>query len=255
MWCTATATYIHAMAFEASAEPMNDPRKALGHDDVAAILAIEILSGQRPPASRMPSVEEMATRFGVSRVMTREVTKTLSAKGLVVAKSKVGTHVLPAHQWNWFDKQLLAWRLKIGMDRQFFEHLTQMRRAVEPAAAALAARQCTVELLGEMRSALDAMTQAGLDHHAFGQADLRFHIVIGAGSGNPLFRSFASVVETALGASLALTAPLDVAAIAQTIGKHARIAEASANGDAEAASAAMLAVIDEGASRGLMADL
>lgn len=221
----------------------------LGHDDVAAALACEIIAGTRPSGSRMPSVEEMHARFGVSRVLTREVTKTLTAKGLIVAKSRVGTLVQPPERWNWLDPDVLAWRVRIGLDREFFSQLVEMRRAVEPAAAALAARHPPPDLLDELRSALDAMRQAGGNRRAFVQADLRFHVALIAASGNPLFRSFASVVETALSASLLLTAPLDEAAIPAVVDRHAAIADAVAAGDAGRAAIAMLDVIDHGAQQ------
>ena len=219
------------------------------HDEVAATLAGEIISGARPTGSRMPTVEEMFERFGASRVLMREVTKTLTAKGLIVARSKVGTLVLPPDRWNWFDPDFLAWRVRIGLDISFFGQLTQMRRAVEPAAAALAAQQCSPDVMAQLGEALDAMQSAAGDQRAFAEADLRFHVILGTASGNPLFRSFASVVETALGASLALTAPLDASAIAVTVGRHRLIADAVGARDPDAAARAMIAVIDEGADR------
>lgn len=63
------------------------------HATIAARLGGEILSGMRAPGSRLPSVEEMYALFGVSRVVVREVIKTLTAKGLVISRTKVGTLV------------------------------------------------------------------------------------------------------------------------------------------------------------------
>lgn len=221
----------------------------VGHDEVAAVLACEIISGARRPGSRMPSVEEVFERFGVSRVLLREVMKTLAAKGLIVSKSRVGTLVLPPERWHWFDPDFLAWRVRIGLDAAFFHHLTEMRRAVEPAAARLAAVARPAQCLADMRAALRAMGEAGGNRHKFAKADLCFHVALGAASGNPLFRSFASVVDVALEASLSLTAPLDDDAIARAIASHTRIADAVEAGDPAAACEAMLAVIDEGARR------
>jgi DNA-binding FadR family transcriptional regulator len=220
-----------------------------GHDEVAAILACEIISGQRAKGSRMPSVDEMFDRFGVSRVMMREVMKTLAAKGLIVSKSRVGTLVLPPERWNWFDADFLAWRVRVGLDAGFLSQLTQIRRAVEPAAAALAARHRSDGGLAEMRAALDAMAAAGENRHAFARADLHFHVALAAASGNPLFRSLSGVIETALAAALSLTAPLRAAGIADSIARHRAIADAIAARDPAAAAAAMEAVIDAGAQR------
>lgn len=224
------------------------PTHFAGHDEIAAILGSEILSGARPPGSRMPGVEEMFERFGVSRVLMREVMKTLAAKGMIASKSRVGTHVLAASHWNWFDPEVLTWRVRLGMDRAFLDQLAEMRRAVEPAGAALAARNRTREHVAALRAALDAMAQAGGDRRAFAQADCDFHIAVSAASANPLFRSFAGVVETVLEASFSLSSP-DRAEVAATVARHAAIADAIEAGDGSAAAQAMLSVIDEGLSR------
>lgn len=219
-----------------------------GHDAIAAVLGAEILSGARPPGSRMPSSAELFERFGVSRVLTREVMKTLAAKGMIASKSRVGTHVLAPSQWNWFDPDVLAWRVGLGLDSAFLGHLAEMRRAVEPAGAALAALSRTDAHIADLRAAVDAMARAGSDRRAFAEADLAFHIAVSAASGNPLFRSFAAVVEAALEASFSASSP-DRENVAATVARHGRIADAIAAREPELAASTMLAVIDEGLAR------
>lgn len=228
---------------------MNRPPLHFGHDEIAAALGMEILSGARPPGSRMPTLLEMFERFGVSRVLMREVIKTLTAKGMVASKSRVGTHVLDPSHWNWFDPDLLGWRVRLGLDPVFLGQLTEMRRSVEPGGAALAARHRTADHVAAMRSALQAMAGAGSDRRAFAEADLDFHIAVAAASGNPMFRAFAGVVETALAASFTISSPTDAESAANNVARHAAIAEAIEAGDAEAARRAMLTVIDEGLAR------
>ena len=77
------------------------------------------MSGARKPGERMPSDADMLKMFGVSRVVTREVIKTLAAKGLVTSKMKVGTIVLEPSHWNWLDSDVLSWRANVGMDMDF----------------------------------------------------------------------------------------------------------------------------------------
>lgn len=225
-------------------------RHFTGHDEIAAILGGEILSGGRAPGSRVCTVMEMFERFGVSRVLVREVTKTLTAKGLVASKSRVGTYVLDGSHWNWFDPDVLAWRVRMGMDDAFLAQLAEMRRAVEPAGAALAAKHRTPDQIVDMRAALDAMAAAGTDRRGFAAADLGFHIAISAASGNPLFRSFAGVIEAALSAAFTATSPADRAGVEANVARHRIIVDAIAAGDADAAAQAMLTVIDEGQASG-----
>jgi len=217
--------------------------RVVGHDEIAAILGSEILSGERQPGSKIG--EEQLERFGASRVLMREVTKTLVAKGMVAAKSRVGTTVLRPEYWNWFDHDVLAWRVRLGLDRGFFRHLTQMRTAVEPATALLAATERTDDDLKAMREAVAAMHGAIEDRQAFARADLAFHIAVAVASGNPLFRAFTGVVETALGAYFTLSTPRESSAMHATARRHASIADAIEARDGEAAARAMQVVIEE----------
>jgi DNA-binding FadR family transcriptional regulator len=225
------------------------PGRTAGHDDIAAALGGEILSGARPPGSRLPSPDELFERFGASRMLLREVTKTLAAKGMIAAKARIGTHVTPPEAWNWFDPDVLTWRVQLGLDPAFLQHLAQMRRSVEPGGAALAAQYRTPAHLADMRAALAAMAAARTDRRAFAHADLDFHIAVATASGNPLFRSFASVIETALGAYFSISTPIEDAERESIVARHAEIADAIEAMDADLAASKMLAVIDQGVER------
>ncbi|HVZ27363.1 MAG TPA: FadR/GntR family transcriptional regulator [Rhizomicrobium sp.] len=220
-----------------------------GHSEIAAVLGSEILSGARKPGSRMPSVDEMYETFGVSRVVLREVTKTLAAKGMVTAKTRVGTLVADAASWNWLDPEVLGWRAKLGMDFAFLEQITNVRRAVEPAAARLAAHNRSREDLQRMRAALEAMRRAQGNRRDFTAADVAFHAAVMMASGNLLFRAFAGVIEAALSGLLSAVS-LSVFANrknhAQAAERHAEILAAIERRDADAAARAMMRVIDKG---------
>ena len=113
-----------------------DPERGRSsHDQIAAILGTELLQGRYAPGSTMPAEAELAARFHVSRTVLREVMKTLAAKGFVVPKTRVGIRVRDAVFWNYFDADVLAWRLRLGLDDAFLETLTEIRRALEPTAA------------------------------------------------------------------------------------------------------------------------
>jgi DNA-binding FadR family transcriptional regulator len=217
-----------------------------GHDAIAAVLGSEILSGVRRPGSRMPSVEEMFESFGVSRVVMREVTKTLAAKGLVASKTRVGTIVRDPADWNWIDADVLSWRLKLGLDIPFLAQITDVRRAVEPVCAALAARHRSRDDLARMRKALRTMTDATDDPRAFSAADLAFHVAVSTASGNPLLRSFTAVVEAALSTIFAINSAVTNQVRRAGVEQHAVILDAIAARDEKAAAHAMQQVIGYG---------
>ena len=158
------------------------------HLEIAATLGAEILSGVRAPGSRLPSAEEMFQKFGVSRIVMREVTRTLAAKGMVTPKARVGTKVSDPAYWNWLDPQVLEWRSKIGLDHVFITQLTQVRLALEPAAASLAAENRTEQDLMSLRAAIGGMYGSGDDHQKFSQADRNFHDAVITATHNPFFQ-------------------------------------------------------------------
>src|SRR5258708_21024445 len=79
-------------------------------------------------------------RLGVSRSVVREALRVLANLGLVEARHKVGTRVLPRSQWNLLHPQVITWRAGAADGDAQLRDLLQLRLAVEPLAARLAAR-------------------------------------------------------------------------------------------------------------------
>lgn len=220
------------------------------HGQIVRGLAGEILSGQIAPGEKLPLEADLLARFGVSRTALREALKTLAAKGFLSVKTRVGTRVTDPVHWNYFDKEVLAWSVLGGMDVEFRRHLAEVRRAVEPAAAQLAAQYRTPADIKAMREALEMMRQESRSELAFAQADLALHLAIGAASQNPMMRSLASVIETALLEAFTMSPPTRDANLHQeTVRAHAEIVDCIEASDGPGAARAMLAVIEAGYTR------
>ena len=215
-------------------------------DDIVWVLGSEILSGARKPGDRMPGDAEMFGSFGVSRVVTREVVKTLTAKGMVATRVGVGTIVQDPEHWNWFDHDVLSWRTRLGLDLDFWMQITEVRRVVEPAAASLAAQRRTKEHLKKLREAVRAMAKSEHDHQKFASADLAFHLAVSAASGNKFFISFAGVIEAALLALLSINTAATRKTHVRAAEQHGQIVDAIEAKDRDAAALAMLETIDAG---------
>jgi DNA-binding FadR family transcriptional regulator len=130
------------------------------------------------------------------------------------------------------------------------ESLTEIRRALEPAAAALAALRRTTADIALMRRHVSDMARSGHTRKTFAQSDLAFHLAVSAASGNALFRSVGSVIEAALVASFTYSSPIDQEKNQEaSVRSHAAIVTAIEARDVQAASAAMLEVIDSGVRR------
>ncbi|MGN6818017.1 MAG: FadR/GntR family transcriptional regulator [Sphingomonas sp.] len=234
------------MAAEISFHKFN--RKARSnHDQVARTLGIDIISGVYAPGTRLPHETEVLERFGISRTVLREALKTLTAKGLIASKSRVGTKVLDATHWNLFDADVLAWKVAQGFDEKLSNDLAEIRCAIEPRAAALAAEHADKAVIAHLRRCIADMGEATDSRRRFAEADLEFHRAIGAASGNMLMRALSAVIETALVESFTLSSPVrDLARHEEVVRKHERIVDAIEARDPQGAAAAMEAVIVRG---------
>jgi DNA-binding FadR family transcriptional regulator len=148
-----------------------------------------------------------------------------------------------------FDADVLAWHLDVGIDRRFLSDLAEIRLAIEPRAAALAATRRSEADIAELRRAYDIMQQAPADSDAFTDGDLALHIAVANASGNPFMRSVDAVIAAALRTSFLLSAPVDPDDRDTVLSWHRRIVEAIAEGNPTAAHEAMTAVIFNGMRR------
>jgi DNA-binding FadR family transcriptional regulator len=134
-----------------------------------------VVSGRCAPGSTLPPEPTLCDEFGVSRTVVREAVKSLVAKGLLVTGPKVGTRVLSAEQWNWFDPDVVAWQSQAGLTREYLRDLLEMRRIVEPAAVRLAALRATAADLEGIEAAYAGMKDA-IEHGGdYVRHDLAFH--------------------------------------------------------------------------------
>jgi len=145
------------------------------HGRTLELLGEAIVSGRYPPGSGIPPEPTLGEEFGVSRTVVREAIKSLVAKGLVSTGPKVGTRVLPAEQWNWFDPDVVAWQSRTGLSREFLRDLQELRRVVEPAAVRLAAERATPRDIAEIEAAYAGMKDAIENGGDYVRYDLAFH--------------------------------------------------------------------------------
>jgi DNA-binding FadR family transcriptional regulator len=224
------------------------------HGHVMRDLGLKIISGAYPENSILPGDAELLERFGVSRTVLREALKTLAAKGLIQPKAKIGTRVLERSRWNLFDPDILVWHFEAGASAQFLSSIVEMRLALEPEAAGLAALRRTDAQLEKLYHWVEKMGSAHESAQDFVYSDLQFHIAIADASGNPFMRSISALIEVALVTTFTISSPIpNSESHIISVARHAAIADAIKVGDVEAAKEAMRVVIREGADRVLAA--
>jgi DNA-binding FadR family transcriptional regulator len=149
-----------------------------------------------------PTEGELSKRFGVSRSVTREAVKMLSAKGLVEGRPKTGTYVLPDQSWNLFDTDVLRWHVDRAPPLRLLREFNELRRAIEPEAAELAAMRADRGEIDPIGAALERMRAA--EHGGYDDpfaAEVAFHLALLDASRNPFFRQFRAILAAVLPAS------------------------------------------------------
>ena len=190
-----------------------------------------------------PTEAEIAKAHGISRSVTREAVKMLTAKGLVSAKPRKGTVVEPASAWNLFDDDVLRWTLERKFSVELMRHFNQLRIAIEPEAAALAARYRDAADLERIRQGLARMKLAEVGRDDPLEADIAFHVAILQATKNPFYLQLRSMVATALQTSIRFTNRIK--GRSASAADHAAVADAIAARDPDSARAAMAGIIGE----------
>jgi DNA-binding FadR family transcriptional regulator len=229
--------------------PLSSQLTRNSHAQVVDAIGADIIQGRYPQGSILPRDEELAGRFGVSRTVLREAIKTLTAKGLLVARSRVGTKIRPPDDWNMFDADILRWHIEGGAGKAFFTDLSEMRLAVEPYAAGLAAQRASQDAIAAMRETVEQMA-AARDRRSFAAADIELHRQVSRASGNVFMHSVGALIETALLSSFWISSPAENPIIQSKVAAdHGRIVEAIAARDTPGAEEAMRHVIIVGRER------
>jgi DNA-binding FadR family transcriptional regulator len=145
------------------------------HGHTLDLLGEAIVGGRYPAGLAIPPEPLLCEELGVSRTVVREAVKSLVAKGLLVTGPKVGTRVLPEDSWNWFDPEVVMWKSRMGLTREFLRDLQELRRVVEPAGVRLAAQRATAQDVADIETAYAGMKHA-IEHGGdYVSSDLRFH--------------------------------------------------------------------------------
>ncbi|HYC95272.1 MAG TPA: FadR/GntR family transcriptional regulator [Sphingomicrobium sp.] len=205
-------------------------------------LGLAIVIGRYDSRS-FPTEAEIAKTLGVSRSVTREAVKMLTAKGLVSARPRHGTVVEPPSSWNLLDPDVLRWTLERKFSLELLRHFNELRMAIEPEAAALAARRHQPDDLRPIYEGLRRMEAAATGPDDALQADISFHVAILQATKNPFYAQFRTLVAAALKTSISFTNRIK--GHSASVADHAAVAEAIERRDPDAARKAMATIVGE----------
>ena len=214
-------------------------------------IGAEIVTGVIKTDQRF-TLQDISVRFGISRTVAREAMRALEQMGLVMSSRRVGLTVLPMTEWNVFDQQVINWRLAGEKSRGPQLHsLNQVRLAIEPIAARLAASTASEEQRGEILDLALRLHELEVSpSHRVGEElaiDLRFHASILYASGNEMFTALApSLLAMLKGKSVYGSRKRDP--MSGTVDLHIELAEAIHDGEAAQAERLAREILDETSS-------
>ncbi|MCQ4165503.1 FadR/GntR family transcriptional regulator [Tahibacter harae] len=208
--------------------------------DLGTAIVTGVYSDKRP----FPTESELCEQYQVSRPVLREAVKMLTSKGLLAARPRRGTWVQSEAQWNLLDPDILGWILERKFSTRLLQEFTQVRAAIEPAAAALAAQVTEPAQLRPITLALERMRAAERGKDDPLESDIAFHVAILQATNNRFYAQFTDLIATALRFSIRATNRYKGVRQA-SIPDHKAVADAIIAQRPQAAAKAMSALIQE----------
>ena len=153
-------------------------------DQVVESLKLEIIEGRLKPGVKLPTERELSERFGVSRTVIREATKSLEQSGLIIVQPGRGTSVV--NQTHNALKDSLGLLMDSHIQKSKISALVEIREILEPGIVYLAAKNATLRDMLELQAAVEVMDAAIDDKDAFIEADIEFHLALARATQNPL---------------------------------------------------------------------
>ena len=215
------------------------------HGSVAHKLAIEIVGDVYLEGALLPNEDNASASYGVSRSAYREAIRTLAAKGMVTATPKIGTKVTPRSTWRLLDPDVITWHFEANCTATFIRNLFEMRKVIEPSAAALAATRRDEQALSQLADTLARMAKLDPHDRNWQAAVLDFHQVILTTSGNEILAAMWPPVLMTLQWSLNLQmSQANPHFVGDPVADHAKVFESIASQNAERALKEMAFLVD-----------
>ena len=215
------------------------------HAALVESLGLAIADGRFAPHSVL-RLDELEAQHSVSRSVVREASRVLSSKGMLESRRRFGTVVQPEESWNLYDPQVIRWRLASSRRLEQLQSLNELRGAVEPQAARLAAERASWDAGSELVSQAARLWAAGQrgDQEEFLRLDVEFHAAVLKASGNPMFSQLQNLVAEVL------TGRTEHGLMPhlpdhEALQLHVDVASAIQRGEAGAAHAAMSRIVEQ----------
>ncbi len=207
-----------------------------------------IKSGHLKAGSLLPSERELAEKLEVSRSSVREAVTILESLGILEVKHGKGSFVRDFQNTKTMENYFDTFALLFDIDPSQTLQLLEVRKILEPQAAALAAKNATLEDVSRLHEIQEDMKKV-LDREEIGlDPDYKFHFQIASSTGNDILVSTLNALSDLMRRGLRQTSWLsltDKQRTTDSIIEHERILEAIEKKDAATAQDLMLNHLEE----------
>lgn len=192
-----------------------------------------ILSKGAPEGTPLPTERELMAQSGLSRASVREALRVLETEGLIHTKSgRNGGSIVRRPGLEGVSRSL---DLFVRSHEVRFEAVLEVREAIEPAAARLAALHRTDADLDAIRAAQHRLVAAAEDIAEFVRANLDWHLAVVRASQNEILVAFFTAMTQPIHAATEYRS-LNTAEVRQKVVRvHEQVIAAIAERDGEAA--------------------
>jgi GntR family transcriptional repressor for pyruvate dehydrogenase complex len=142
-----------------------------------------IINGDYAFGSQLPSEQQLANQFGVSRNVVREAFKFLKERGLISIMNGSGAYVCPPSSEQ--TSSALGRYMRLLGAHESIEALYEARRLLEGANVRLAAQRADADDLQHLADCLQRMREHAGSIERWSAADLDFHLAIAKATHNP----------------------------------------------------------------------
>jgi GntR family transcriptional regulator, transcriptional repressor for pyruvate dehydrogenase complex len=155
-------------------------RKERRYEQVAEQIQNLIAQGTLKSGDRLPSERDLAARFRVARSSIRDAVRTLEVMGILEPRQGAGTVVRDLSS----DSLVVPFASVLVRKRELVAELLDVRRILEPALAARAAKNATVEEVTELEDILRRQAEKMRRGEPTIEEDSEFHYTIGRAARN-----------------------------------------------------------------------
>ena len=154
----------------------------------------QILSGSWKPGDKLPSENELAAQFGVSRVTVRNALQKLSGLGLLETRFGEGSFIRGPEAGAALN-QLVP---MVYLGRETLRDILTFRRMVEGPICEIACRRATDGEIDQLRQLLGQMERAEADLASFARLDSQFHGLLARLTRSRMMQQIYQIIDDAI---------------------------------------------------------